>query len=62
MAELLQSLSPEQRAALAAAEGAPSEQVACGAFRALTAGIHKIGGEKRATVLRMLSSAASGSR
>jgi hypothetical protein len=62
MAELLQSLSPEQRAAFEAADGASSEQVACGAFRALAAGIRKISAEKRAVVLGMLNGAASGSR
>jgi hypothetical protein len=63
MAELIQRLSPEQRAALAAADqGAPSEQVACGAFRALAAGLRKVSDEKRAAILRLLSAAASGGR
>jgi hypothetical protein len=62
MAELVQSLSPEQRAAFAtAAQGAPTDEVACRAFRALAAGLAKTTDEKRAAILQLLNAAAAGS-
>ena len=61
MNELVQSLSPEQQAAFAtAARGAPTEEIACRAFRALAAGLAKTTDEKRAAILQLLNAAAAG--
>jgi hypothetical protein len=61
MAELVQSLSPDQQAAFAtAAQGAPTDEIACRAFRALAAGLAKTTDEKRAAILRLLNAAAAG--
>ncbi|HEY7375480.1 MAG TPA: hypothetical protein VIF57_25205 [Polyangia bacterium] len=62
MAELVQSLSPEQQAAFAtAAQGAPTDEIACRAFRALATGLAKTTtDEKRAAILQLLNGAAAG--
>jgi hypothetical protein len=58
MAELTRTLSPEQQAVFAAAaQGAPTQDVACQAFRALAAGLQNLTAEKRGTILRMLDTA-----
>jgi hypothetical protein len=61
MAELVQSLSAEEQAAFgaaAAAQGAPTQDVACRAFRALAAGMRKTTDEKRAAILRLLGASS----
>src|SRR5689334_9231020 len=61
MAELVQSLAPDQQAAFAtAAQGAPTDDVACRAFRALAAGLAKTTDENRAAILQLLNGAAAG--
>jgi len=61
MNEVVQSLSPEQQAAFAtAARGAPTDEIACRAFRALAAGLAKTTDEKRAAILQLLNAAAAG--
>jgi hypothetical protein len=56
MTELARVLSPDQQAAFgAAAQGRPSQEVACKGFRALAAGMQKLSAEQRGAILRMLS-------
>ena len=61
MAELQRGLAPEQQAAFdAAAQGVPTQDIACRAFLALAAGLQKLPTDKRDTILRVLSAAPTG--
>lgn len=61
MAELQRMLSPEQQAAFAAAaQGVPTQDIACRAFLALAAGLQEVPTDKRDTILRILSAAPTG--